>query len=851
MAEVTSASRPTQRRPAQRERGTAIGEESDGRGAAVIRRWVVVAGVAVVLAVPAALSAQHAKGSEFATGEASLEEADLPEGLAAKEGATVDEVRVAGNRRVEAGSVLDRAKTAEGRPLDRKQVSRDIRDIYDLGYFADVKVDATETSDGKVVVTFVVLEKPAIGEIRYEGNREVDDDTLKEKVTLKQNTILDVNRVEESVEKIRKTYTDKGYYLAEVDYDIRMMDETSNRVSVVYEIQEFQKVQVKRITLIGNENIPDQELKRTMKTREGSFLSIISDAGNFVEEDFQSDLQRLTAYYYDKGYVEVDVGTPSVRLSKDKQFLFISIRIDEGKQYSVGSVSLQGDMLVERESLRNKIELAENETFSYGQMRRDSETLKTFYQDRGYAYAEAKPLTTINRGAQTVDVTFRLKQNEKVYFKRIQVRGNQKTSDEVIRRELEMQPGDLYSNEAVEQSKRQVKRLGYFKNVDVTTQKASEADRINATVQVKERRTGNFQVGAGFSSTESFIFNAKVSQENLLGRGQSLSLQARVSAIRQMFNLRFTEPWLFDTRWRFSIRGFNFEYAFQDFTRESTGGDVTFGYPISEPLNLDIPGDLVAQGSYKLERVQIEAGGRSGISQRPGSFFAGGITSSIGAELQLDTRNNRLFPSEGQYHTAGIEYADEQVTLSETEFVKYDFESRVYIPLVWEFVLRLNGELGYITSLSPNRRVPLFERYLVGGPRSMRGFEYSTLGPTERVARSGGDPGSSLSDFHIGGNKQLLLTAEIEFPILTAAGLKGVVFADAGNAFDSGQPFTLALDLFEDSDDRYRDVLRTAVGFGVRWRSPLGPLRFEWGFPLQRVRGERPRVFHFTIGNAF
>lgn len=851
MAEATSASRPTQGRPARRRWGTNARGETGWASSVAVRGLLAVAGLIAVLAAPAALSAQEPKGSEFATGEASLEEADLPEGLAAEPGSTVDDVRVAGNRRVEAESILDRAKTTEGSPLDRKRISRDIRNIYGLGYFADVKVDATETPNGEVLVTFVVLEKPAIGEIRYEGNQEVDDDTLKEKVTLKKNTILDVNRVKKSVEKIRKTYTDKGYYLAEVDYDIRLMDEKANRVAVVYEIQEFQKVQVKRITLLGNENIPDQELKRTMKTREGSFLSIISEAGNFVEEDFQSDLQRLTAYYYDKGYVEVDVGTPSIRLSKDKQFLFITIRIDEGKQYSVGSVSLKGDMLVDREKLRKKVNLEKNETFSYGQMRRDSETLKKFYQDRGYAYAEAKPLTRINRGAQTVDVTFQLKQNKKVYFKRVEVRGNQKTSDKVIRRELEIQPGELYSNKAVERSKRQVKRLGYFKNVDVTTQKASEADRINATVQVKERRTGNFQVGAGFSSTESFIFNAKVSQKNLLGRGQSLSLQARVSAIRQMFNLRFTEPWLFDTRWQFSFRGFNFEYAFQDFTRESTGGDLTFGYPISEPLNLDIPGDLVAQGSYKLERVQIEAGGRSGISQRPGSFFAGGITSSVGAELQLDTRNNRLFPTEGQYHTAGVEYADRQVTFSETEFLKYDFESRVYFPLVWEFVLRLNGELGYITSLSPNRRVPLFERYLVGGPRSMRGFEYSTLGPTERVARNGGDPGSSLSDFHIGGNKQLLLTAEIEFPILTAAGLKGVVFADAGNAFDSGQPFTLALDLFEDPDDRYRDVLRTAVGLGVRWRSPLGPLRFEWGFPLQRLRGERPRVFHFTIGNAF
>jgi outer membrane protein insertion porin family len=331
-----------------------------------------------------------------------------------------------------------------------------------------------------------------------------------------------------------------------------------------------------------------------------------------------------------------------------------------------------------------------------------------------------------------------------------------------------------------------------------------------------------------------------------------LSLQAQISGVRNLFNLQFTEPWLFDSRWQFSVTAFNFEYQFQDFTRNSTGGDMSFGYPISEALELDIPGELVARGKYKLEDVQVESGGRSeGSQQRPGSFFAGGITSSLGFELQYDTRNNKLFPTEGQLHTAKVEYANEDITFSETEFVKWDWESRLYVPIVWEFVLRLNAEVGYIAGLSAEEPVPLFERYFVGGPRTVRGFDRFTLGPARRVARGGGDPSSSLSDFNIGGNKQLLLTAEVEFPILTAAGLKGVVFADAGNAFDDGQPLTLAVDLFKDPENNYSDALRSAVGFGIRWRSPLGPLRFEWGFPLQRLRGEDAVVFDFSIGNAF
>lgn len=807
--------------------------------------------VATAVGWPIPGEAQEGSADGAVTGEVAVEQLDLPEGTAASEGDLIDAIRVAGNRRVEDDSILQRTRAEAGDPIDRKRLSEDIHRIYDLGYFSDVQVDATEKPDGRVIVTYLVREKPAIAAIEYEGNEAVSDDDIEEEMSLKPHTILDVSEVKKNVQTIRDLYVDKGYHLAEVDYEIRRPEKLRNQVVVVYTVREFSKVQVKEITILGNENIPDKRLKRVMKTKEGNVLSLISKAGNFKEEDFEMDLQRLTRVYYDRGYVEVQVGTPTVRLTRDKQHIYITVRIDEGQQYSVGDVDIGGAMLKNKEELMELVDLEEGETFSYGAMRKDADELKTLYQDDGYAYAEAKPMTRIDKEAQRVDVNFEMTKGEKVYFDRIRIRGNEKTRDKVIRRELEIEEGDLYSNTDVERSKRGIKRLGYFENVEVTTQRADAADRIHATVQVKERRTGNFQVGAGFSSTESFIFNAKVSQNNLFGRGQSLSVQAQISAIRSMVNLRFTEPWLFDTQWQFSANAYNFEYAFQDFTRESTGGELTLGYPISEPLQLDIPGELVARGTYKLEDVGVETGGQTGASQRPGSFFKGGITSSVGTELEFDTRNNRLFPTKGHLHTASAEFAHREATLSQTEFAKYEWESRVYVPLVWEFVLRLNGEVGLVSTLSPEEPVPLFERYFVGGPRTQRGFDYYTLGPSRNVAADGSDPGTGLSEFNIGGNKQLLLTTEIEFPILTAAGLKGVFFADAGNAFDEGQPLTLALDLFEDRENGYAETLRTAVGFGVRWRSPMGPLRFEWGFPLQRLRGEKLVNFQFSIGRGF
>lgn len=770
--------------------------------------------------------------------------------VAQYEGETIQAVTVTGNRRVEPDTITANIESSAGTNLDLKRLSQDIHRVYELGYFDDITVRAAPADGDGIRLTFEVVEKPAISAITFEGNQKIDDDTLTDAISIQKYRILDTSKVKSSAASIRQKYVDKGYYLAEVDYEVTTVSQERNVVEVVFNIREFAKVQVKEIRILGNENIDESRLERVMKTKEGNFLSILSSAGNFNQQDFQSDIQRLTYYYYDQGFVEVSVEMPSIRLSKDKRFLYITIRVDEGIQFDVGEVSMRGDLLDKRDKLLQMTGLPEQETFSWGQMQRDSQELKKFYENQGYAFAQIRPLTRLNQSEQTVDVTFEANKGEKVRFGRIEIVGNQKTMDRVIRRELEISQGDWYSNSGIKQSKRALKRLGFFKQVQITTQKSGPA-RVTATVKVTERRTGNFQVGAGFSSTESFIGNARISQDNLFGRGQSLSLQAQVSSVRTMFNLRFYEPWFMGTRWNFTANAFNFSYQFQDFSRRSTGGDVSFGYPISQALNLDIPGRLEASGTYKLERVDLQRSGRSGANlQRPGNFFSGGLTSSVSGSLNYDTRNNRLFPTDGQFHQASVEVAS-SFTGSETEFAKYDWESRVYVPLVWEFVLRLNGEVGYIESLSPNRPIPLFERYFVGGPRTMRGFRRYTLGPSRAVAASGGDPASGLADYNIGGNKQILLTSEIEFPILASAGLKGVVFADAGNAFGAGEPFTVALDLFKDGSNNYQQSLRTAVGAGLRWRSPFGPLRFEWGFPLKRTRSEQPVVFAFSIGNAF
>jgi outer membrane protein insertion porin family len=772
-------------------------------------------------------------------------EIELPEGEPASEGDVVDELRVTGNRRVEAESVLNQVRTKVGQPIRPETISEDIKRIYRLGYFDDVRVDATRTTDGSVVVTYIVEEKPAITRIEYVGNDELSLEDIQEVVNLETNQVLSVADVKANAEKIRELYSEKGFYLAEVGYDIADDDEIPGGAVVTFEIREYAKVEVRKITLLGNKTIPDRELKNIMATREGDFTSLVTQFGTFKEEQFEADLQRLNAYYYDKGFVEVSVSRPVIRLSRDKRYIFITIEIKEGPQFTTGNVELQGDFIVPKSELEELVELQSGETFSYGTARKDAEKIRNVYMDAGFAYANVNPLMLPRQsGEKIVDVTYDIQKGNKVYFGRIEVVGNTKTRDKVIRRELEIEEGELYSSTAVEASKTKVQRLGFFESVNITTQRSDRPDVINARVEVTERPTGTFQIGAGLSSLESFILNGQVSQNNFLGRGQSLSFNVQASAIRTFFNFQFSEPWLFDSRVQFSLDLYNFDFLFQDFGRRSRGGNLSFGYPLTDELSVSM--------TYKLEDVTLSPGGRSGReSQQVGNLFRGGLTSSLRLGVTYDNRDNRLFPTKGGYHSVRAELADDGITLSQNEFAKYDGETRWYFPLFWNFVLRLNGEVGYVQSVDAHKPVPLFERYFAGGPQTVRGFDRYSLGPSRDVAGRPGDPSSFLDDFQIGGNKRLIPTAEIEFPILTAIGIKGVVFADAGNAFDNDQPLALNLDLFADDENDYNDVLRTAVGWGFRWFSPIGPLRFEWGVPLARLRDEEPLVFEFSLGSPF
>ena len=619
-------------------------------------------------------------------------------------------------------------------------------------------------------------------------------------------------------------------------------------------------MQIRRVSFSGNEKISSARLRSIMSTSEGGFLSFLNDSGTYQEENFERDLTLITAYYYDHGFVQVKVANPQITLSADKRFMYINIPIEEGPEFYIGKIDFKGDLFGSKQEYFERLHTKPTELFSRSRLSSDMTRLNDYYKDRGFAYVNITPQTGVNLDKRTVDVTFEIEKGQKVYFERVNIRGNTKTRDKVIRREMKISEGELYSQTNLDISRARIQALGYFEKVDVSTRRGSTDELIEVNIEIAEKPTGTFQIGAGFSSVENFIAQAQISQNNLFGWGQTLALQAQLSGLRQLFSLRFIEPYFFDTKWTFAIDIYNQTTAQVNFARNATGGSLSWGYPLSYPTRAFL--------TYKLEDVGVSTSARgiifSGGVASPASansvanLFRGGFTSSVRASMTYDTRDNRLFATRGIFSNIFVEIADE-FTGSQNTFVRWGGFGRYYRPIWGPFILKLNTELGFITSRLAEG-VPITERYIVGGINDIRGFRPRTLSPAILVQQPG-EP-SQLSTLPLGGNMQLIFNSEIEFPLFQRVGISGVVFFDAGNAYNLEEKWcsreaNIAVQLSRkinpcfDFPASLTEGIRTSVGFGFRWFSPIGPLRFEWGIPLDRQPGEEALVFEFTIGNFF
>jgi outer membrane protein insertion porin family len=740
-----------------------------------------------------------------------------------------------GNRKVEDAAIRAVLSSKQGLLLSTSAVASDVRAIWAMNYFDDVQVRLVRTSLGAILV-YVVREKPSVRKIIVSGNDEIELDKINEVLDLKKDAILDVSQIKRNLEKIKELYVEKGFYLADVSYKLRTISRTE--VDVTFTIEERAKIVIRSIRFIGNKEVSEKELKSVMGTQEGGYFSFITSSGTYQEEAFERDLVLATALYYDKGYINVKMSRPEVVLSPDKRYLYIAIHVEEGQQFTIGKLDIKGDLLFPKAELMKKLSVKQGELFNRSKLGKDITYITEGYKDKGYAYVNATPLTSIDVEKRIVDLTLDIQKGQVVIFERINIRGNSKTRDRVIRRELKVAEGDVYSQTLLDRSRNRVTALGFFESVDLSTTRGTADDRIVVNIEVKERATGTFQVGAGFSSVENFIVQAQVSQNNLFGRGQRLTLQAQMSGLRQLFLLSFQEPYFLDTFWTFGFDAYNSIRNYESFNRNATGGNLTWGYPITD--------DIRAYVTYTGEYVDVSTRGAGTLfgagftSPLPSgvqiaNLFRSGFTSSLRFALQWDTRNNRLFPSKGFFLGGWAEFASKYIA-SQNVYNRYGGFGRFYYPIWGPIVFKVNSEIGLITS-SEEAGVPISERYFLGGIMDVRGFKPRSLGPRVPVLSSL-DPNESIYYFNKGGNKQLYFNVEIEFPIFEKVGIKGVVFTDAGNAFDDGEALSFT-------------GLRHSAGFGFRWFSPIGPLRFEWGLPLSPNPGEDSIVFEFTIGNFF
>ena len=779
-------------------------------------RWlaVAVATLPVVLCVPSA-RAQVAGATADATSVAS--------------GAPIAEVKISGNERIEAGALLPLLATKKGEPVEPDKLRQDLRKLWAQGFFSDIQVDVSPSPAGPVV-TFIVKEKPLVRAVKVVGNTEIDDDDVKKLLVVKPFQILDPQSVRATVKKLEDKYADKGFYLAEVHSRVEPAP-GRNQVDVFFDVVEHAKVEVRRITFEGNHALSDDELKGALGTKEGTLLSFLTEAGTYKEEVFQRDLLVIQSLYYNKGYINVRVGRPAVTLSPDKQYIYITIPIAEGEPYDYGEVSIGGELLGQGEAVRALITMHKGERFSSQALQKTLLAIQDHYRDQGYAYVQVTPQTGVNVEAKSVDLKFMVQPGRKVTIERIDIVGNTKTRDKVIRRELRVSEGDIYSGHAIRESKARVTALGFFDSVDISSRQGSKPDTMVLTVEVKEKSTGTFQVGLGFSNQEPILLNANVSQNNFLGWGTDAALMAQLSNLRRIFSLSYTDPYFLDTHWTLAFDLYNtLEIYGNLFDRSALGGQVTGGYELFEDFRLFL--------TYTLQWVDVVATS-TGIVPFAGAF-TGGRTSSLKASFNYDKRDNRLFPTAGFLLSASGEFAEPYLG-SQNLFERYIGIARYYLPLKWGMVAKVNATVGWIHA-GGETPVPLSERFFEGGINSLRGFDYRTVSPSMQAGSL--QPNAPTQTVLTGGDKELLTNWELEFPLLQEAGLRGVVFFDAGNVYDEQQHLL-------DSTAPGKFGLLMSVGAGVRWFTPLGPLRFEWGFPLTRRPIDQASRFEFTIGNFF
>ncbi|MGB2706050.1 MAG: outer membrane protein assembly factor BamA, partial [Candidatus Omnitrophota bacterium] len=733
------------------------------------------------------------------------------------------DIRVKGNQAISSATILAKIKTKPGTPFSQEVVNDDIKRLYALGYFTDVAVDVEDYKEG-VMVTVIVEEKPVIEEIVFEGNKKIRDRRLKKIMQLKAGDMLSFSKLSEDISEIRSFYERSGFHRVKVKYELEK-DKELNQVTINIKIDERSRIRIKRVRVEGNESVKTKKILELMQTRPAWLLR----RGYFDDETFENDLAKIKMYYQDLGFLDISI-TPQFDYEEEKGVMYITLKIDEGKCYYVGKIFIEGNIVFPEEEIREKLSLKPGDPFSYTKLRQDMEGVRALYYHKGYMNAEISVDRVLEPKTQNLDIIFGIDAKDVVYIGKINIKGNTKTKDVVIRRELRAYPGERFDGDKIRRSKERLYNLGFFEDIYFETERTDSPDVNNLEVSVKETKTGEFAFGGGYSSVDEFIGFVQLSQKNFdilnfpyfTGDGQYLALKADLSTVRWDADISWTEPWILDYPLSFGFDGYHRTHLRRTqvgygYKEARTGGDLRFGKEFLEYFN----GNLM----YKLEHVDISdvsAEASQDLRDEAGKNWL----SSLMLGVNFDNRDNVFSPTKGFNTGLSLENTG-GFLLGDKNFLKgFAYGSFYYSPFA-KIVLELKARAGLCDSYGRSKKVPIYERFYAGGANTIRGYRERKVGPRDV---SSNDP--------LGGESLLVGNVEVTFPIYEKV-IKGAVFYDVGNVWEEVRDFA-------------RGNFKQGAGIGVRVKTPIGPVKLDWGYPLSRNHDDkRQGEFYFSVSHGF
>ncbi|MBI3629358.1 MAG: outer membrane protein assembly factor BamA [Candidatus Rokubacteria bacterium] len=717
----------------------------------------------------------------------------------------IKEISVEGNRRVQEAVILGRIQTTVGSPFVPARLADDLRAIFALGFFDDVQM-RVEEFEGGVKITFVVVERPFIRDVEFAGNKKVDTATLQEKADVKLGSVYNPVEVERARERIKDHYEEEGYFEVKITPETEKFPDGD--VKVVFRIAEGRRITIEKIVIKGHKGLTDKQIKKVMVTQERQYYIL---RGTVQRQKLDEDVERILALYNDHGYIQVRVESHDVVVDREKARVTVTVTVVEGPQFHIKSVDITGASVLPLDDIRRQVLLKPGDVFSRSRLRASVDGVTRLYSSIGRASVDVAPLVGQNLEDRTVGVKIEITEGPEVYVERINIAGNTRSQEKILRREIPFAEGDLFTSAKLDRAKQRLTNLGFFETVKTSTTPGADKTKIIVNIDVVEKPTGMFSIGGGFSSVDSLIGTVDLTQRNFLGRGWEVAVKFRGGSKGTLGTLSFTEPWLFDQPLSAGADLFDTRRIFDEYTQESLGGDVRFSHPF-----LDFARWFL---SYRLTSDTISSlQGEAAISLA--SERGERVTSAVSGSVSRDTRDNVFTPSKGNFATIGTDVAG---LGGDSKFVKFSGSMSQFVPIWFNHVLAGRAEAGYVFGYA-SKEVPLFERFVLGGPNSVRSFKFRGISPVDE------------NGVKTGGTSEVLGSLEYVIPLPFNFRIAG--FFDVGNVYGFGTKFDL-------SDLKY------AAGPSIRWVSPFGPIRVDYGFNLNPQPGERDATFNFSVGSPF